>query len=493
VTITGSNFGGSRTSLSGAGTTTPSYVTFDGTAATGYSDWSDSSVTVVVPPAARSGPVRVVTVRGESNDDRSFTVGTPTWFLAEGSTKWGFDTYISIENPNRSGVKARITYMTEDGERRMPQVSLPGYSQTTVNPRDDLGDLDFSTKVECTTEGRSIAVDRTMSWTGPGAPSPEGHSSIGVTAPARSWYLPEGSSKWGFECWLLLQNPSEDDASVELTYMIEGEGPRVVNKEVPANSRRTCDMSADIGAKDASIMVRSDVPVIPERSMYRNDRREGHGSIGTTAPAADYYLAEGTTDYGFTTYILVQNPNEVSCTVSVTFMTITGPVSYPDFEMPPESRKTIRVNDVMGQTDFSTQVRGSRPIIAERAMYWGAGSALGEACHDSIGMTEPHMTFYLPDGETSNGRETYVLVQNPFEQDVRIRVTYFGGPTGKVSFDDTVAGYSRKTFDLRGAIEDSRAAIMVGSLEPGKPIMVERAMYWNDRGAGTDTIGGFSD
>lgn len=25
-----------------------------------------------------------------------------------------------------------------------------------------------------------------------------------------------------------------------------------------------------------------------------------------------------------------------------------------------------------------------------------------------------------------------------------------------------------------------------------QPIMVERAMYWNSRGAGTDTIGGYS-
>jgi hypothetical protein len=27
----------------------------------------------------------------------------------------------------------------------------------------------------------------------------------------------------------------------------------------------------------------------------------------------------------------------------------------------------------------------------------------------------------------------------------------------------------------------------------GKKIMVERAMYWNNRSAGTDTIGGYSD
>jgi hypothetical protein len=34
---------------------------------------------------------------------------------------------------------------------------------------------------------------------------------------------------------------------------------------------------------------------------------------------------------------------------------------------------------------------------------------------------------------------------------------------------------------------------MVTSKTKDKKIMVERAMYWNNRGAGTDTIGGYGD
>jgi hypothetical protein len=34
---------------------------------------------------------------------------------------------------------------------------------------------------------------------------------------------------------------------------------------------------------------------------------------------------------------------------------------------------------------------------------------------------------------------------------------------------------------------------MVTSLTAGKKIIAERSMYWNSRGAGTDTIGGYSD
>ena len=276
--------------------------------------------------------------------------------------------------------------------------------------------------------------------------------------------------------------------------MIEGEGPVTVSKNVPANSRASFNMADDIGAKDASIKVQSAVPVIPERSMYRNARREGHVSIGTTTPAADYYLAEGTTDWGFTTYVLVQNPNDAPAEVTVTYMAADGPKPQAPFVMAPNSRRTIRVNDALPAADFSTLVHGSAPIIAERAMYWGAGTPAGEACHDSIGLAEPHGTFYLPDGETSNGRETYVLVQNPNPVDVTVRVTYFT-PTGSnnPSFTDTVPANSRRTYSMADKLPSSRASAVVECETDGMKIMVERAMYWNARGAGTNTIGGFSD
>ncbi|MCJ7653582.1 MAG: DUF5719 family protein, partial [Actinobacteria bacterium] len=353
---------------------------------------------------------------------------------------------------------------------------------------------DFSTKVECT-DGKTIAADRTMSWTGPGAASPEAHSSIGLTSPEKTWYLAEGSSDWGFECWLLIQNPNNQEATCTVTYMIEGSGPQTVIKKVPASSRATFNMANDIGAKDASIKVEADIPVIPERAMYRNNRREGHDSIGTTTPATDYYLAEGTTAWGFTTYVLVQNPNETAANVQLVYMTPSGPVYPPAFSMPANSRKTIRVNDVLPGKDLSTQVHADKPIIAERAMYWGADKPLGEACHDSIGMAEPHTTFYLPDGQTTEGRETWTLVQNPTDTDVSVEISYLT-PDGKgdVVKTETIPASSRRTF---GMLEHSgingRAAIMVASTTAGKKIMVERAMYWNNRGAGTDTIGGYSD
>jgi hypothetical protein len=222
--------------------------------------------------------------------------------------------------------------------------------------------------------------------------------------------------------------------------------------------------------------------------------QEGHDSIGTTSPNTDFYLAEGTSAYGFTTYVLIQNPNPDPTDATVTYMTGAGPKPQAPFNMPANSRKTIRVNDVegMGSTDFSTQVTGTKPIIAERSMYWDNGT--GEACHDSVGMASSHTSFYLPDGQTSDGRETFTLVQNPNVTPVTVEISYLT-PTGEgnVVFQDTIAANSRKTYNMGDKGIQGRASVMVISKTSGKKIMVERAMYWNNRGAGTDTIGGYGD
>lgn len=433
---------------------------------------------------------------GETNASkigRAEAFETSNWYLAEGSTAWGFNTYISLENPNGGVVHASVTYMPTGSAPVNQVIALPAGSQTTIT-NDELvtamgGQRDFSTRVVCQ-EGASIAVERTMSWTGPGAASPEAHSSVGVLAPARHWFLAEGSTAWGFECWLLIQNPTAYAANCQITYMIEGEGPQVVNKTVPPNSRQSFNMAADIGAKDASIEVASNVPVIPERAMYRYDRREGHESIGTPAPALKYYLAEGTTAWGFTTYVLVQNPNDSPCDVTVTYQTATGPTAMPVFTMPANSRKTIRVNDVMPNVDLSTTVEGTLPIIAERAMYLGTPS--GEISHDSIGFSATHRVFFLPDGQTTAGRETFTLVQNPNAVAVDVALVYLmDGGTGNSTHIYTIPANSRQTFPMYYGASGRGSVLVVCTT--GQDIMVEHAMYWNGRQVATGTIGGYMD
>lgn len=507
LTVNGTNFvPGSVVKWNGSHKTTtyisPTQLTASIPASDIASDGT-ANVTVYNPaPGGGMSNAKTFTVNAEPEPEPPAPDNSPlsTWYLAEGTNAWGFSTQISIQNPNNSPVEVTVTLMPKGAANVTEKLTLPPNSQTTLT-NDHLterlgGQKDFSTKIEATDKSKAIAVDRTMEWTGEGASAPEGHASTGVTSPAKTWYLPEGSTSWGFETWLLIQNPNSSEASVDVTYMIEGSETKTVNHKVPANSRESFSMQNDVGTKDASIKVVSNLPVIPERAMYRNNKREGHDSIGTTSPANDFYLAEGAVGYdsGYITYVLVQNPQDSPNDVTITYFTGSGEVTGPTFQMPANSRKTVKVNDTLPSgTDVSTLVHGSKPVIAERAMYWN--SAAGEACHDSVGMSTPATTFYFPDGETSNGRETYTLVQNPNSTDVKVTVTYLT-PTGagNVTKNETIPGNSRKTFNMSSHSSiNGRAAIMVESDTSGKKIMCERAMYWSSRSAGTDTIGGCSD
>jgi len=478
VTIEGRYFGSARGD---------SYVSFGGVGASHYLSWSPGRIEARIPPGV-AGNVKVGVTTGYGTSNLvDLQVVSSAWYLAEGSNAWGFSTLIAVENPNPVRVNAEITYMTLEGPVSGGTFSINPESRLTVNPDLVVAGKDFSTRVECL-EGLDIAVERTMVWGG----GIEGHSSVGVTSPATRWYLPEGCSDYGFETWTLIQNPNGQDATCAVTYMIQGEGPVTVEKGVPAYSRISFDMASDIGARSASIMVESDLPVIPERSMYRDGRREGHCSVGTTSPALDYYLAEGSTAWGFETWVLVQNPNPEAALVTLTYMTPEGPAVMDPFVIPENSRLSFRANDFVPDKDISVLVSGSLPIVAERAMYWDSGT--GQACHDSIGLPSPHREFYLPDADSSGGRETFVLVQNPNDAAVTVRVTYITeGGNGNVSFDDVVGAGSRMTYNLTDRLPDARASVRVTCLTPGKGIMAEKAVYWNGRGAGTGSIGGFAD
>ena len=104
------------------------------------------------------------------------------------------------------------------------------------------------------------------------------------------------------------------------------------------------------------------------------------------------------------------------------------------------------------------------------------------------------MTFLLPDGQTSNGYETYTCVQNPNPGAVRVQVSYLPQGGGKtITFTDEIPKGSRKTYNMGDKLPSGRASVMVKSLDGARPIMVERSMYWNSRGAGTNTVGAWSD
>ena len=201
---------------------------------------------------------------------------------------------------------------------------------------------------------------------------------------ADTWYLAEGCTAGGFETWVLVQNPSEYDAVVNIQFQTETgpvSPPTLQGLTIPGESRSSFNVGAYVSTYNVSTKVIAIQGTIAcERAMYGNGRTWGHDSIGVTVPSSSWYLAEGCTAGGMETWVLVQNPNASPVTVDLTLQTETGPISPPalqDVPIPAASRRSFNLGDFVSTYNVSTQVVSSGgEVICERAMY-GNGRMLG--------------------------------------------------------------------------------------------------------------------
>ncbi len=198
-----------------------------------------------------------------------------------------------------------------------------------------------------------------------------------------------------------------------------------------------------------------------------------------------WYLAEGCTEGGFETWVLVQNPNDSDATVGLTFMTDKGPVAGPMRVLPPFSRYTWNVHDYVVSWEVSTEVTSDMPVVAERAMY-GNNRTWG---HDSIGVTQTAQTWWLPEGSTDGGMETFILIQNPNPFPVSVNVNFMtsaGPKDGPQNYN--MPAHSRETFKINDlGITDYNVSTEV--VANGGGIICERAMYGNNRTWAHNSIG----
>ncbi|MBU4173594.1 MAG: hypothetical protein KKB90_04355 [Actinobacteria bacterium] len=290
-----------------------------------------------------------------------------TWYVAEGSTAWGFENWLTIMNPGTAPATVDVTYMTPDGPTAREPVKVGPGSRATIDVNDDLGPTDVAAVLSSDVP---IVVDSSMYWDGRRG----GRCSVAAGKTSTRWFLAEGTTAWGFEEWLTLQNPGTDKATATVTCFTPDGAAARETVEIDPGYRRTIRVSDILPNSDNSIEVSSDWPLVAERSMYWNNGtgKAGHGSIGATEPADTWNLAEGSTawDSGFDTWVQVFNPGNSTVTVTVTFMSPDGPIAMKPFDLAPESRATVHLNDELPLTDSAMDVSATGPIVVERSMYW---------------------------------------------------------------------------------------------------------------------------
>ncbi|MBC7231156.1 MAG: peptidase S8 [Actinobacteria bacterium] len=403
------------------------------------------------------------------------------WYLAEGTTAWGFEEYVLVQNPDPDPTAVLVTFMKPGGATQEHRFSMPAYSRLTVNVNSLVAASDVSTHVHA---DRPVVVERAMYWGG----RTDGHSSAGANAPAHDWYLAEGTTAWGFEEYVLVQNPDPDPTAVLVTFMKPGGATQVHRFSMPAYSRLTVNVNSLVAASDVSTHVHADRPVVVERAMYWGGRTDGHSSAGANAPAHDWYLAEGTTAWGFEEYVLVQNPNPSPANLSFEFMKPDGSRVFYNYSAPPLSRYTLNVAEVVPGSDVSTSVTSDQPVIAERAMYWPRGPRSRAGGHCSEGSMTAANTWYLAEGTTAWGFQEYVLLANVSEEVAHVDLSFMG-PNGSLhDLALEVGAKERRTVFVNEVDPERDASVLVRS---DQPLVAERAMYWSDKEGGTCARGAF--
>lgn len=440
------------------------------------------------------------------------------WYFPEGTTRPGFEEWICVQNPNNYDANICLELMTPTSSTFDEVRTVPKYSRTSIRINDILTS-DVSVRLLADS---NVFAERSIYW----ADRREGHTCHGLKhdplKPNSTWYLAEGctgtGTSHGFQTFVLVQNPNDQDITVTAEFQL-GPGQGEVDDcslDLPARSRGTIWLNTVTDMPDGaevSTTVTCNTKgsndevlgILAERATYWNTKGSGpaeayggHCSPGVTSGDKLWYLAEGCTRKGddFHTYVLLQNPTEEKARVNVTFMTPDGPQEMDQLKMEAKSRHTIHVNAHVPDTDVSTMVDSTEDIIAERAVYWKppGGNPVYEGVlgpgHSSEGVKAPAKKWNLAEGCT-NGFETWVLVQNP-DADSSGKTAYvkleYMTSGGKVSGPELVlAPNTRQTVNVADTVPDEWDVST--SIESEVPVVAERAMYWNNRQGGTDSVG----
>jgi hypothetical protein len=413
---------------------------------------------------------------------------TYSWFLPEGYTGRGFDEWVLIMNPSRDPVRVRVLYQTLAGQVEGPLINAMPLTRVTVHVNDWVPGHHVATMVTAI-DGGEIMAERAMYINAPADGRWGSHDSIGIVTPSPTWYLPEGATYPGFDEWVVLQNPNDAQVLVKVQFLAKGGVARELYVTIEKRSRFTIHANDHVPNTEFATRVEcltsvggEPLPVFCERPMYigtGDGKRGATCSIGSSTPAPEWYLPEGTTRPGFDEWVTVMNPNGVGINVRATFHTPAGVAGSVTFYMVPHSRGTVHVNDHVPNQDVATMVTclEGYGILAERPMYINTRDGKRGA-HDSIGAFATATSWYLPEGTTRPGFDEWVVVQNPNEAPTQVRVTLLGpgGPVAQATF--TMGPRSRASVHANEMAANTDVSALVESVGPAtQGILAERAMY----------------
>jgi autotransporter-associated beta strand protein len=219
------------------------------------------------------------------------TAPATSWFLAEGATGPFFETFILIANPGAQPVDATVTYLPNTGVPVVKSHTIGAGERLTLDvelEHESLANVAVATKV---TAPAPLVVERSQYW--PFTPDQwfEAHNSAGVTELGLKWGLAEGrvGGQAQYQTYILLANPGDVEASVQIQFLRESAAPIVKSFVVGPTSRVNVQVGPgadvpELANESFGAIITSTQPIAVERAMYADVNGQTWGA-GTNATA----------------------------------------------------------------------------------------------------------------------------------------------------------------------------------------------------------------
>ncbi len=322
-----------------------------------------------------------------AHSETAADTSSPVWYFAEGATHGGFALFYLLQNPNPSSVDVRIRYLRGTGDPLEKTYTLPPRSRTNVwvNVEEfpGLGQALAAAEVSAvitSVSGAPIIAERAMYRSGHGRVFDAGHGSLGVDAPSTRWFFAEGRTGPFFDEFVLVANPTDTDARVRLTYLLDDGRTYARTFVAPANARSGIWVDQEVfdgvsghpladAALSLAVESLDGVPLIAERAMWwpgdSTTWHEAHAASGTTVTGTVWALADGEVGGAAQaqTYVLVANTSAWAGRARVTLLFEDGSSASRDYALAPLSRTNAAIGP-----DFGADAEGRRFGILVEAL-----------------------------------------------------------------------------------------------------------------------------
>jgi Tol biopolymer transport system component len=320
-----------------------------------------------------------------------------TWYFAEGATHGRFDLFYLLQNANDTAATATITYLLPGSQAPIVrQYAIAPQSRLTIKVDDEpgLGATDVSAKI---VSDLPILAERAMYLSTPTQPYAAGTDGAGIPEPGTQWFVAEGATGGFFDLFILIGNPSAQDADVTITYLLPDGTSIDKHYAVARESRLTINVDGEdpgLAGTSVSAIVKStnSVPIVVERAMWwpSPDWYEGHVTAATNETGATWALADGRSGGppDTSTFLLVANPGD---TVAHVTFDLSGSAPVTGGSKALACTKTV---DIAAHSRFTGELRtlcdelraesfvnmggtihseGSE-IVVERSTYWSTNT-----------------------------------------------------------------------------------------------------------------------